>query len=73
MVIRISDKKHNYNNVTKLLVKPKINPSKQCKHFCARNKINECINILCRIKKYAPEFIDYLGWPIDYDNDIEWM
>ncbi len=51
----------------------KINPSKQCKHFCARNKINECINILCRIKKYAPEFIDYLGWPIDYGNDIEWM
>ncbi|WP_407385916.1 radical SAM protein [Holdemanella porci] len=51
----------------------KINPSKQCKHFCARNKINECINILCRIKKCAPEFIDYLGWPIDYGNDIEWM
>ena len=28
MVIRVSDKKQNYNNVTKLLVKPKTNASK---------------------------------------------
>ena len=51
----------------------KINPSKQCKHFCARNNINEYINILYKIKEFAPEFIESLGWPMDFGNDIKWM
>ena len=34
MVVRISDKKQNYNNITKLLVKPKLNlPFKAGIHY----------------------------------------
>lgn len=50
-----------------------IDPSKDCDSFCARDSINTLLYSFKRSIAYEPEIIDYLGWPVDYGEDILWI
>lgn len=51
----------------------KVNPQVMCNHYCARNNINSIIYDIISIQQAHPEMLDYLGWPIDYGEDVLWI
>lgn len=50
-----------------------IDPSKECCSFCARASINTLLYGIINSVEINPALIDYLGWPVDYGEDIVWI
>lgn len=50
-----------------------LNPQIMCSHYCARNNINSIIYDIISIQQTNPKVLDYLGWPVDYGEDVLWI